>query len=45
MFKNTLYEAVELSKMLNSIGIKFFVSSVKPDFFPDVSFVLIVGAK
>jgi outer membrane murein-binding lipoprotein Lpp len=37
--------AVELSKMLNRIGIKFLVSQIKPDFFPDVSFVLVVGAK
>ena len=43
--QNPAYGAVELSKMINSIGIKFFVSPIKPEFFPDASFVLVVGAK
>lgn len=43
--QNPVPGAVELSKMLNSIGIKYFVSPIKPDFFPEVSFVLVVGAK
>jgi hypothetical protein len=43
--KNLAPGAVELSKMLRGIGIKFFVTQIKPDFFPDVPFVLVVGAK
>lgn len=43
--KNPASGAVELSKMLSAMGIKFLVSQIKPDFFPDVSFVLVVGAK
>ncbi len=37
--------AIELSKMLTGIGVMFSVSPIKPDFFPDVSFVLVIGAK
>lgn len=37
--------AVELSKLLNGIGIKFFLTAIKSDFFSDASFVLVVGGK
>ncbi len=43
--KNIPLGAIELSKMLTGIGIKFFVTPIKPDFFPEVSFVLVIGAK
>lgn len=37
--------AIELSKMLNTIGVQFGFSPIKPDFFPDSQFVLVIGAK
>ena len=37
--------AIELSKMLSSSGIQFSISPLKPDFFPDAPFVLVIGAK
>jgi hypothetical protein len=43
--KNLPPEAIELSKMLTEIGVKFSISPIKPDFFPNVSFVLVIGAK
>ena len=38
-------EAVEVSKMLTTIGASFTVSLMKPDFFPGSSFVLVIGGK
>lgn len=43
--QNPVHGAVELSKMLNAVGVAFAVSPIKPDFFPEVAFVLVVGAK
>jgi hypothetical protein len=43
--KNIATGANELSKILSGIGINFSISPIKPDFFPEASFVLIVGAK
>jgi len=43
--KNIPPGAIELSKMLMDIGVKFSVSPIKPDFFSGVSFVLVIGAK
>ncbi|MCX7044278.1 MAG: hypothetical protein NTX50_02170 [Candidatus Sumerlaeota bacterium] len=37
--------AIELSKILSSSGIQFSITPIKPDFFPDAPFVLVVGAK
>lgn len=37
--------AIELSKMLTNIGVKFSVSPIKSDFFPGDSFVLVIGGK
>jgi len=37
--------AIELAKMLTGIGVKFSISPIKADFFPEVSFVLVIGAK
>jgi hypothetical protein len=37
--------AIELSKMLTEIGVKFSISPIKPDFFKGDSFVLVIGAK
>lgn len=37
--------AIELSKMLNASGVQFGFSPIKPDFFPDTQFVLVIGAK
>ncbi len=43
--KNNSPAAIELSKILSRIGIQFGVSPMKPDFFPEAQFVLVVGAK
>lgn len=37
--------AIELSKMLATIGVKFSVSPIKPDFFPGDSFIMVIGGK
>ena len=43
--QNIATGAYELSKILRGIGINFSVSPIKPDFFSEASFVLVVGAK
>jgi hypothetical protein len=43
--KNLPLEAIELSKMLSEIGLRFSISPIKADFFPNVSFVLVIGSK
>lgn len=43
--RNVSPGAIELSKMLSSVGIQFSITPIKPDFFPEASFVLVVGAK
>ena len=43
--QNLPSEAIELSKMLTEIGVKFSISPIKPDFFTSESFVLVIGAK
>ncbi len=43
--RNVPSEAIELSKILTEIGVEYSVSPIKPDFFPGVSFVLVIGAK
>jgi len=43
--RNPDRSAVELSNILGRIGVKSTVSAIKPDFFPNVPFVLVVGAK
>ena len=43
--QNLSQGAIELSKMLSSIGIQFSISPLKPDFFSDVPFVLVIGGK
>ena len=43
--RNVPSEAIELSKILTEIGVEYSVSPIKPDFFPEVSFVLVIGAK
>jgi len=43
--KNVPLGAIALAKMLTDIGVKFSISPIKTDFFHDVSFVLVIGAK
>lgn len=43
--QNLSHGAIELSKILSSIGIQFSISPLKPDFFSHAPFVLIIGAK
>jgi flagellar biosynthesis component FlhA len=37
--------ALELSKMLSGIGVEFRISPIKPDFFREDTFILIIGGK
>jgi hypothetical protein len=39
------FEAVEVSKILNAVGISFSVSLMNPDFLPASSCVLVIGGK
>ncbi len=43
--ENISFGATELSKMLSTIGVQFGISPIKPDFFPEAQFVLVIGAK
>ena len=43
--KNISPAGIELSKMLSGIGVQFGISPIKPDFFPEAQFVLVIGAK
>jgi len=37
--------AAELEKLLSALQVQFHVSPMKPDFFPESPFILVVGAK
>ncbi|HEV2054974.1 MAG TPA: hypothetical protein VGV06_07365 [Methylomirabilota bacterium] len=43
--KNISPAAIELSKILSGIGVQFGTSPIKPDFFPEAQFVLVIGGK